>query len=60
MAGCGWSCGHYRMVMAYRDARHAAELKREAATAGYRTETADYGRIITFRDWLIDTAGAGW
>lgn len=51
-------CRHCASVAEYRLARHAAELQREAATCGYATETALYGPIITFRDWLIGTAAA--
>lgn len=47
------SAAHERCVDEYRAARHAAELAREYATIGYRTEMAAYGPIITFKQWLI-------
>lgn len=50
-------CRHCAMVAEYRLARHAAELLREAVTGAYRSETADYGPIITFKDWLLGTRG---
>lgn len=56
------NCGHCKRVRALRDeyrmAREAAELARESVTAGYATEQADYGPLITFRDWLVQTQGA--
>lgn len=53
-------CGHCVSVDAYRAARIAAELAREEATRGWATEIAEYPtKIITFKDWLIMTAGSG-
>lgn len=43
--------------MAYRDARHAAELERERVTGGYPSEIEAYGPILTFKDWITATAG---
>lgn len=50
---CRGSCRRCRIVSEYRAARHAAELARERMTGGYDTETAEYGALITFRDFLI-------
>lgn len=47
------SPAHQQCVDNYRAARHAAELAREFATCNYRAELAEYGRIITFKEWLI-------
>lgn len=52
-AGHPPNCGHCRNVREYRLARHAAELERERVTAAYPAELADYGPILTFRDWLV-------
>lgn len=56
-------CPHCKRVRAmandYRLARHAAEERQEAVTRGYATEQAEYGRLITFKDWLIDTSRTG-
>lgn len=54
---CGGRCRRCRLVSEYRAARHAAELARESACAGYAAEEAAYGALITFRDWLIASAG---
>lgn len=56
MAGCGASCLHRRLVEDYQMARHAAELAREYETRGYATETAEYGPILTFKEWLVHSA----
>jgi hypothetical protein len=50
-------CRHCVSVDAYRAARIAAELAREESTRGWATEIAEYGPIITFKDWLTMTAG---
>jgi len=50
-------CRHCQMVSEYRLARHAAELLREATTGAYASEEAEYGPIVTFKDWLIGTRG---
>ena len=52
-------CKHCAMVAEYRLARHAAELLREGVTGAYRSETAEYGPIITFRVWLEGLRGNG-
>lgn len=53
MTHCHRNCLHRQMVLAYRDARYAAELEREAETMGYDTEVRLYNRrMITFKDWL--------
>jgi hypothetical protein len=49
-------CRHCTDVDVYRAARLAAELAREEATRGWATELAQYPPIITFRDWLIQSA----
>jgi hypothetical protein len=43
-------------VSSYRAAREAEEQAREEATKGYRTEVLIYGPLITFRDWLTQSA----
>jgi len=54
-------CAHCKRVRGlsqeYRVAREAAELARESVAAGYASEEADYGSLITFKDWLEQTAG---
>lgn len=57
MTGCRRGCLHRAFVRDYHAAREAAELRRESATGGYPTETAEHGPILTFRDWLIQHAG---
>lgn len=52
MTECRRNCLHRHTVNEYRVAREAAEQAREAETRGYRTETAEYGPILTFREWL--------
>lgn len=37
--------------------REAQELAREAATAGYATESGQYGALMTLRDYLVQTRG---
>ncbi len=52
-------CGpyHRELVLGYRLARQAQEMRCEAATAGYASEVRDYyantERSLTFKDWLI-------
>lgn len=46
------------MVSEYRLARYAAELAREQATGGYQQEMAEYGPILTFKDWLTGLRGS--
>lgn len=58
MTKCHRRCLHRQKVQEYRDARAAAEAAREDATGLYEAEVAEYGRLITFKDWLIATAGA--
>jgi hypothetical protein len=50
-------CRHCAMVAEYRLARYAAELLREAVTGAYASEEAEYGPIITFKDWLCGMRG---
>lgn len=50
-------CRHCVSVDAYRAARIAAELAREEATGGWATEIAEYGPIVTYKDWLVMSAG---
>lgn len=57
MTKCRLDCLHRASVMAYRDARHAAELERERVTGGYPSEIEAYGPILTFKDWITATAG---
>ena len=57
MVKCRRDCLHRAMVRDYRAAREAAELRREAATAGYATETRQFGPILDFRAWLVWLAG---
>lgn len=57
MVGCRRDCGHRQLVHAYRAAREAAELDREAACAGYAAEKAAYGPLVTFKTWLTACAG---
>lgn len=57
MHGCRADCLHRRKVLDYRVARHAAELAREQATGGYAAELAEHAPLLTFRQYLIDTAG---
>lgn len=56
MNACRPTCQHRLKVLDYRAARHAAELAREASTLGYRTELAAAAPIITFRQYLEQTA----
>lgn len=56
MTRCKAACRHYRDVMDYRAARHAAELACEAATGAYPAELAAYGPLLTFKQWLQDKA----
>lgn len=58
MAGCRRDCGHRQLVHAYRAAREAAELDREATCAGYAAEEAAYGPLPTFKAWLTACAGS--
>lgn len=51
------TCPHLQFVREYRDAREAAEAKRDSECLGYATETAAYPPIVTFHTWLVDTAG---
>lgn len=57
MHGCRPSCQHRAKVLDYRAARHAAELAREASTGGYPSELAAAAPLITFRQYLEQTAG---
>lgn len=50
-------CPHLQFVKEYRDAREAAEAKRDAECLGYDTETSEYPEIVTFKSWLVDMAG---
>ena len=54
-ARCKGDCRRCRLVADYRAAREAAELQRERETCGYATETALYGPIVTFKDFLTQT-----
>lgn len=58
MLGCRRDCGHRQLVHAYRAAREAAELDREATCAGYAAEEAAYGPLVTFKTWLTACAGS--
>lgn len=51
------SCPHLQFVKEYRDAREAAEAKRDAETLGYAAEATAYGPIVDFHQWLKDTTG---
>ncbi|GAB3884523.1 hypothetical protein [Terrabacter terrigena] len=51
------ACPHLQFVREYRDAREAAEAKRDAECLGYDTETAAYTPIVTFHTWLVDMTG---
>ena len=51
------SCPHLQFVKGYRDAREAAEAKRDAECLGYATETSQYPPIVTFHDYLVDMTG---
>lgn len=51
-------CRHCRNVDAYRAARIAAELARENTCSDYPTELAEYGPVITFKEWLVQTRNA--
>ena len=55
MDGCKATCGHKQMVMEYRLARLSAEQEREYETAGYKAETDEYRKLITFKEWLLST-----
>jgi hypothetical protein len=46
-------CLHCANVTEYHMAREAAQVERERVTGGYKTETKEYGPIITFKDWLV-------
>lgn len=56
MRGCAVSCGHRRLVEAYKDERIRQEDIAEAVSLGYDTELAEYlesNPLITFKEWLI-------
>ncbi len=53
------SAHHQQLCEDYWAARHAAELAREYETCHYRTEMAEYGPIITFKQWLIGNKRGG-
>lgn len=53
MAACPMSCLHKQRIEEYRAARQAAEEMREYETIGYQTEMAEYGPIISLREWLV-------
>lgn len=50
------SCQHCASVTEYHMAREAAQVQREGVTGGYKTETQEYGPIITFKDWLVGSS----
>lgn len=54
---CHGRCTRCRRTLEYRMAREAEELAREAATAGYATESRQYGGLTTFRAYLEQTRG---
>lgn len=56
MSACKRTCLHRQRVQEYTAARLAAEEAREAVTRGWATEMAEHQPIITFKDWLIQTA----
>lgn len=55
-------CAHCARVRSaareFRLARADAEAQREQATYGYATEMAEFGPLVTYRDWLQQTVGA--
>jgi hypothetical protein len=57
LAACGPRCQHWQSVQDYRAWRESAEQERERVTKGYATETAEYGPLPTFREWLIQRRG---
>lgn len=56
---CSW--WHSELVTGYRLARKAQDDRAEAYAIGYATELADFyrdvERPVTFRDWLVWSAG---
>jgi hypothetical protein len=50
-------CPHLQFVRGYRDAREAAEARRDAECLGYDTETSQYPPIVTFHTYLVDMTG---
>ena len=56
----GPSCGHCRRVRQlgreFRAWRAAAETARDRVCIGYATEEREYGRLPTFRDYLVQLA----
>lgn len=54
---CGGRCTRCRKVAEYAALRHQQELDREAATAGYATESGQYGPLMTLRTYLEQTRG---
>lgn len=56
MSRCKRTCLHRQLVQEYQAARIAAEMAREDVTRGHRTETEEYGPILDFKTWLIQTA----
>ena len=60
MRRCKSACLHRQLVEDYRAAREREEAVRDEETIGHATENANYARehgIVTFKRWLIDTAG---
>lgn len=57
MTACHRRCLHRLKVLDYRIERERQVVDREAETGGYATEVAGFGDIITFKQYLIDTAG---
>lgn len=60
MRRCKPTCAHRALVAAYRDARHAAELQREAVTLGYDTETREHPPPPHHLQRLADRHGRRW
>lgn len=61
MRKCGARCLHRAFVQAYRDSRQAYEDRVDDESIGYATERAEIMQRDpgpTFRQWLIDSAGA--
>ena len=54
---CGGQCTRCRRTTEYRMAREVQELERERVTAGYATESGQYGALMTLRDYLVQTRG---
>lgn len=60
MRRCVASCAHRRKVQEYRVERVRQEMVADSVSGGHETEYLEYlerhGPLITFKQWLIDTA----